>query len=45
VNTYPAALIALPDGTIPIGPVLGPDAIDDLVTVLASDLRRARAQL
>lgn len=41
-NTYPAALIALPDGTIPVGPVFGPQAIDELVAALTSDLRAAR---
>ncbi|OJU40411.1 MAG: hypothetical protein BGN97_11250 [Microbacterium sp. 69-10] len=43
-TTYPAGLIALPNGTIPVGPVLGPDAIDALVEELASDLKVARGE-
>ena len=41
VSTVPAALVLLPNSTIPVGPVYGPDAIAELVDELEGVLRAA----
>lgn len=43
-TTYPSAVIVLPGGTVPMPPVFGPEAIDDLVTELAASLAAQNPQ-
>lgn len=43
-TTYPSAVIVLPDGTVAMPPIFGPEAIDDVVAELAASLAAQNPQ-